>query len=87
MRAPAVPSTGGEHPLIVDALIESLQKAGVGPPRQLWLPPLGVPPAADDLVARLRGKPWDVDYGDNPACCCRWRSRTARVSTARTCAA
>ena len=54
------------NPLIVDAVIESLQAAGVGPPRQLWLPPLGVPPAADDLVARLRGKPWDVDYGDNP---------------------
>jgi S-DNA-T family DNA segregation ATPase FtsK/SpoIIIE len=26
---------------------------------------LGDAPAADDLVARLRGKPWDVDYGQN----------------------
>ncbi|MDT5117522.1 MAG: hypothetical protein QOE30_3261 [Mycobacterium sp.] len=55
-----------KNPLVVDAVIESLQAAGVGPPRQLWLPPLGVPPPADDLVEQLRGKPWDVDYGDNP---------------------
>jgi S-DNA-T family DNA segregation ATPase FtsK/SpoIIIE len=27
---------------------------------------LGEPPAADDLVARWRGQPWDVDYGDSP---------------------
>ncbi|BBZ15025.1 type VII secretion protein EccCa [Mycobacterium branderi] len=55
-----------DAPKVVDAVIESLQATGVGPPRQLWLPPLGVPPPADDLVGRLRGKPWDVDYGDNP---------------------
>ena len=69
---PAAVSTAGltgeaaKSPLIVDAVIASLQSAGVGPPRQLWLPPLGVPPPADDLVARYRGKPWDVDYGENP---------------------
>ena len=51
---------------IIDAVIGSLQATGAAPPRQLWLPPLGAPPAADDLVARLRGKPWDVDYGQNP---------------------
>ena len=28
------------------------------------VPPLGEPPTVDDLVARLRGKPWDVDYGE-----------------------
>ena len=52
---------------IIDAVIGSLQATGAAPPREMWLPPLGVPPAADDLVARLRGgKPWDVDYGQNP---------------------
>jgi S-DNA-T family DNA segregation ATPase FtsK/SpoIIIE len=60
------PAGAAKNPLIVDAVISSLQAAGVGPPRQLWLPPLGVPPPADDLVARHRGKPWDDDYGDNP---------------------
>jgi S-DNA-T family DNA segregation ATPase FtsK/SpoIIIE len=50
---------------MIDAVIASLQATGSAPPRQLWLPPLGTPPAADDLVARLRGKPWDVDYGQN----------------------
>lgn len=59
------PTQAPKNPLIVDAVIEALQSTGVGPPRQLWLPPLGVPPPADDLVARLRGKPWDVDYGNN----------------------
>jgi type VII secretion protein EccCa/type VII secretion protein EccCb len=57
---------GQRAPKVVDKVIESLQAAGVGPPRQLWLPPLEQPPAADDLVEALRGKPWDVDYGDNP---------------------
>lgn len=65
VKAPAA-LDAPKNPLVVDAVIESLQATGVGPPRQLWLPPLGVPPPADDLVGRLRGKPWDVDYGDNP---------------------
>lgn len=56
----------GPRPKIVDALIKSLQDSGHRPPRPFWLPPLGEPPAADDLVFRLRGKPWDVDYGDTP---------------------
>jgi S-DNA-T family DNA segregation ATPase FtsK/SpoIIIE len=60
------PLDSGPRPKIVDALIKSLQSTGVGPPRPFWLPPLGDPPSADDLVLRLRGKPWDVDYGDNP---------------------
>jgi type VII secretion protein EccCb len=64
--APVPTADAPKNPLVVDAVIDSLQATGVGPPRQLWLPPLGVPPPADDLVARLRGKPWDVDYGDNP---------------------
>lgn len=61
-----LPGAKPSNPLIVDSVIESLQAVGVGPPRQLWLPPLGVPPPADDLVGRYRGKPWDVDYGNNP---------------------
>jgi type VII secretion protein EccCa/type VII secretion protein EccCb len=48
-----------------DIAIDTTQAQGVWPPRDLWLPPLGDPPTADDLVARLRGKSWDVDYGDN----------------------
>ncbi|WP_375489191.1 type VII secretion protein EccCa, partial [uncultured Mycobacterium sp.] len=62
----ADPMPSGPNTKIVDALINSLQATGVGPPRPFWLPPLGEPPAADDLVGRLRGKPWDVDYGNNP---------------------
>jgi type VII secretion protein EccCa/type VII secretion protein EccCb len=63
---PEMPGAKSSNPLIVNAVIESLQSVGVGPPRQLWLPPLGVSPPADDLVGRFRGKAWDVDYGDNP---------------------
>ena len=32
----------------------------------IWLPVLGDPTPADELVARWRGKPWYVDYGNNP---------------------
>lgn len=67
---------------IIDAVIGSLQATGAAPPRQLW--PAGAPPAADDLVARLRGKPWDVDYGQNPGLVLPKRWRTG-ASTARTC--
>ena len=33
--------------------------------RRMWLPPL-TSLAVDELVRRLRGKPWHVDYGQNP---------------------
>ena len=36
----------------MDVVIESAQATRVWPPRQLWLPPLGEPPTADELVAR-----------------------------------
>ncbi|HZA10649.1 type VII secretion protein EccCa [Mycobacterium sp.] len=63
---PVAPLAPGQlKPKVVDKVIESLQASGVGPPRQLWLPPLGEPPAADDLVARMRGRAWHLDYGDN----------------------
>lgn len=61
---------------IVDGLIQSLTATGVRPPRPFWLPPLAVrdaqglwrgqPPTVDELVTRLRGKPWHQDYGNNP---------------------
>lgn len=61
---------------IVDGLISSLRATGVRPPRPFWLPPLaqrdaqgqwrGRPSSVDELVLRLRGKPWQQDYGMNP---------------------
>ena len=38
----------------------------MGPPRQLWLPPLGIRRPPMIWWLRYRGRPWDVDYGDNP---------------------
>lgn len=66
--APEIPAgvaPGGRVRKLVDVVIDATQATGVWPPRQLWLPPLGEPPTVDDLVARLRGKPWDVAYGAN----------------------
>lgn len=51
---------------IVDVLRESLISAGRTSPRVVWLPPLEQSESIDSLVARYRGKPWDVDYGQNP---------------------
>ena len=36
------------------------------PPHQIWLPPLEVSEPVDALVGYWRGKPWHVDYGQNP---------------------
>lgn len=47
----------------VQATIASLNLAGLPPLAPMWLPPLE-PVAVDELVRRLRGKPWDVEYGD-----------------------
>ncbi len=70
-QAPAEP-IGKLHQVLADAWTQT----GETPPRQLWLPPLPrqlddgswdqVLPTVDEMVARYRGKPWDVDYGDNP---------------------
>ena len=46
----------------VQATIAALNRLGLPPLAPMWLPPLE-PLAADELVRRLRGKPWDVDYG------------------------
>ena len=66
--APAtLPAAPGElPPTLVDTIVASLRATGARPPRQLWLPPLHDPAAADELVRLYRGKPWDVDYGDSP---------------------
>ena len=55
----------GLRPKIVDAL---LSRRVTGAALLLFLvAAVGRPAAADDLVLRLRGKPWDVDDGEMPA--------------------
>ena len=51
---------------LVDVIRESLVSHPARPPHQIWLPPLEVSEPVDTLVARWRGRPWDVDYGQNP---------------------
>ena len=51
---------------LLDVIRESLVAHPARAPHQIWLPPLEVSERADDLVYRWRGKPWHVDYGDNP---------------------
>ncbi|MEE6140370.1 type VII secretion protein EccCa [Mycobacterium sp. 050128] len=65
--APAAPRTPEQEPVkMVTAIAESLQAGPERPPRPIWLPVLGDPTPADELVARWRGRPWHVDYGNNP---------------------
>lgn len=51
---------------LVDVIRESLSAHPARPPHQIWLPPLEVSEPVDTLVAGWRGKPWHVDYGENP---------------------
>ncbi len=51
---------------LVDVIRESLASHPARPPHQIWLPPLEVSQGVDALVERWRGKPWHVDYGENP---------------------
>ena len=51
---------------LLDVIRDSLTSNPARPPHQIWLPPLEVSQTADELVGLLRGKPWWVDYGDNP---------------------
>lgn len=51
---------------LVDVIRESLLANPARPPHQIWLPPLEVSQPLDALVAAWRGKPWYVDYGQNP---------------------
>lgn len=50
---------------IVDVLRETLIATDRQAPHKPWLPPLEVSAPVDELVRRYRGKPWDVDYGNN----------------------
>jgi type VII secretion protein EccCa/type VII secretion protein EccCb len=59
-------SDGFRKKKLVDVVRESLVSHPARPPHQIWLPPLEVSEPIDMLVARWRGKPWDVDYGHNP---------------------
>jgi type VII secretion protein EccCa/type VII secretion protein EccCb len=51
---------------ILDVIRDSLVSNSARLPHQIWLPPLEVSEQVDDLVAYWRGKPWHVDYGQNP---------------------
>jgi S-DNA-T family DNA segregation ATPase FtsK/SpoIIIE len=46
----------------VQAAIASLTSHDFEPARPMWLPPLA-PLPVDELVRRLRGRPWDDEYG------------------------
>jgi type VII secretion protein EccCa/type VII secretion protein EccCb len=51
---------------ILDVIRESLISHPARLPHQIWLPPLEISEPVDALVASWRGKPWHVDYGQNP---------------------
>ena len=51
---------------ILDVIRESLVSHPARLPHQIWLPPLEVSEQVDALVTYWRGKPWHVDYGQNP---------------------
>lgn len=51
---------------ITDALQQALADGKIAAPRPIWLPVLDQPTPADELVARWRGRPWYMDYGNNP---------------------
>lgn len=57
---------GFKRKKIVDVLRESLHNVPHRSPRRPWLEPLEDPEPIDVLVAGYRGKPWHVDYGQNP---------------------
>ncbi|MDT5222770.1 MAG: hypothetical protein QOG19_177 [Mycobacterium sp.] len=59
-------SDGFRKKKLVDVVRESLVSYPARPPHQIWLPPLEVSEPIDRLVARWRGRPWDVAYGQNP---------------------
>ncbi|MGC2655824.1 MAG: type VII secretion protein EccCa [Mycobacterium sp.] len=57
---------GFKRKKILDVIRESLVSHPARLPHQIWLPPLEVSEQIDVLVAYWRGKPWHVDYGQNP---------------------
>ncbi|MEI6253826.1 MAG: type VII secretion protein EccCb, partial [Mycobacteriaceae bacterium] len=57
---------GFKRKKLLDVIRESLASHPVRPPHRIWLPPLEASATADSLVQLWRGKPWWVDYGENP---------------------
>ncbi len=51
---------------LLEVIRDSLLAHPARPPHQIWLPPLEESECADALVQRFRGRPWHVDYGQNP---------------------
>ena len=51
---------------LLDVIRDSLAAHPARAPHAIWLPPLDFSETADQLVARWRGKPWWVDYGESP---------------------
>ncbi|MFZ3306935.1 MAG: type VII secretion protein EccCa [Mycobacterium sp.] len=51
---------------LLDVIRDSLVSNQARLPHQIWLPPLEVSEPVDALVGYWRGKPWHVDYGQNP---------------------
>ncbi|MFA5710501.1 type VII secretion protein EccCa [Mycolicibacterium sp.] len=51
---------------LLEVIRDSLLAHPARPPHQIWLPPLEDSECADALVQRYRGRPWHVDYGQNP---------------------
>lgn len=60
-EAQAIVGPDGRTVKQVQATIAALNRLGLPPLAPMWLPPLE-PLPVDELVRRLRGKPWDVDY-------------------------
>ncbi|AYE99556.1 type VII secretion protein EccCb (plasmid) [Mycobacterium paragordonae] len=59
-----VDAATGQPKRVLDIVREALIAAHPEVPPPIWLEPLEVPEAVDELVLRWRGKPWFVDYGD-----------------------
>jgi len=61
-----VHADGFRRKKIVDVIREALAAQPARPPHRIWLAPLEHSAPVDTLVAAWRGRPWEVDYGDNP---------------------
>jgi type VII secretion protein EccCa/type VII secretion protein EccCb len=59
-------SDGFKKKKILDVIRDSLVSHPARLPHQIWLPPLEVSEQVDALVGYWRGKPWHIDYGQNP---------------------
>ena len=57
---------GFKRQKLIDVIRDTLVAQSPRAPHAIWLPPLEVSAPADALVAQWRGRPWWVDYGDNP---------------------